>query len=251
MIEAAHALHDMAAPIMSHLFAVFLRVGGLMLIVPGFGDRLIPMRVRLMVGFALSAAVAPSVPVPDVVTPGLIAIELSVGLALGTVLRFIAAALTMAGMMAAQLTSLSQLFGNVEPSSAIGNVLNMAGLALLMATGLPLMLVEMLIRSYDVLPQGIAMPGGDVAEWVVTRAAQAFGLAFAMAAPFALAALIYNAAMGVINRAMPQLMVALVGAPAITGASAVLLFLAAPLMLTVWKATMIAVLADPIGGGLP
>ena len=57
--------------------------------------------------------------------------------------------------------------------------------------------------------------------------------------------------MGVINRAMPQLMVALVGAPAITGASAVLLFLAAPLILTVWKTTMVAVLADPIGGGMP
>ena len=50
---------------------------------------------------------------------------------------------------------------------------------------------------------------------------------------------------------MPQLMVALVGAPAITGASAILLFLAAPLMLTVWKATMIAALGDPIAGGMP
>jgi flagellar biosynthesis protein FliR len=251
MIEAALALHDAALPLLSQLFAVFLRVGGLMLVVPGFGDRLIPMRIRLVVGFALSAAIAPSVPVPAAVTPDLVAVELTVGFALGTVLRFIAAALTMAGMMAAQLTSLSQLFGNVEPSSAIGNLLNMTGLALLMASGLPMMLIEMLMRSYDVLPQGLAMPGDDVAGWVVTRASQAFGLAFAMAAPFALAALIYNAAMGVINRAMPQLMVALVGAPAITGASAVLLFLAAPLILTVWKTTMVAVLADPIGGGMP
>lgn len=251
MIEAALAFHAFAMPVVEQFLAVFLRIGGLMLVMPGLGDRMIPMRVRLMVGFALSAAIAGVIPPADALTPGLIAVELTVGLALGIALRFIAGALTMAGMMAAQLTSLSQLFGAVEPSSAIGNVLNYAGLALLMASGLPLMVIDLLVRSYDVLPQGLPMPGSDLAAWIVSRAAQAFALAFAMAAPFALAALIYNAATGVINRAMPQLMVALVGAPAITGASGVLLFLAAPLMLSVWKAAMVAVLADPIGGGLP
>lgn len=251
MIEGALALHDLALPIAGQFFAVFLRIGGLMLIVPGFGDRMIPARIRLMIAFALSVAVAPSVPVAETVTPGLIVAEVTVGVALGAVLRFIAMALTMAGMMAAQLTSLAQLFGTVEPSSAIGNVLNLAGLAILMASGLPVMLVDVLIRSYDVLPQGAFMSGGDVAAWGVSRAAQAFALAFGLAAPFALAALVYNAAMGVINRAMPQLMVALVGAPAITGASGVLLFLSAPLILSIWKTAMVAALGDPVGGGLP
>lgn len=251
MIQGALALHDLALPIFAQFFAVFLRVGGLMLVVPGFGDRMIPVRIRLMIAFALSVAVAPSVPLPDDVTPGLIAVEVTVGLALGTVLRFIAMALTMAGMMAAQLTSLAQLFGTVEPSSAMGNVLNLAGLALLMASGLPMMLVDVLIRSYDVLPQGMPMGGSDVALLGVSRAAQAFALAFGLAAPFALAALVYNAAMGVINRAMPQLMVAMVGAPAITGASGLLLFMASPLILSVWKTAMIAALGDPVAGGLP
>ncbi len=251
MIPAALALHDAIAPALAQLFAVFLRVGGVMLLMPGLGDRMIPARVRLVAAFALTVAVAPSVSLPDEVGPRFIAVETSVGIALGTVLRFIAMALTMAGMMAAQLTSLAQLFGSVEPSSAIGNVLNLAGLALLMASGLPLMLIELLIRSYDVLPQGAPMAGADLARWGIDRAGQAFALAFAMAAPFALAALVYNAAMGVINRAMPQLMVALVGAPAITWASVVLLVLSAPLLLQVWKAAMVAALGDPISGGLP
>ncbi|WP_281824926.1 flagellar biosynthetic protein FliR [Jannaschia rubra] len=248
MIEAALTLHDLAAPILAQLFAVFLRVGGMMLLLPGLGDRLIPMRVRLMAAFALSAPVAPSVPLPEATGIGLIAVEVTVGLAFGAVLRFTAGALSMAGMMAAQLTSLSQLFGGVEPSSAMGNLLNLAGLALLMASGLPLMVVDLLIRSYDVLPQGMALPAGDLAAWGVGRMAHAFALAFALAAPFALAALVYNAAMGVINRAMPQLMVAMVGAPAITWASMVLLMLAAPLMLSVWKGAMLSVLGDPMGG---
>jgi flagellar biosynthetic protein FliR len=165
-------------------------------------------------------------------------------------LRFLAQALTMAGMMAAQLTSLSHLFGGVEPSSAIGNLLNLAGLALLMAAGLPVWVLDCVLRSYDVLPMGAVMPGTDLVRWGVSRIAGAFALAFALASPFAVAALLYNLALGVINRAMPQLMVALVGAPAITFAAGVLLLLSAPLILTVWREAMLATLADPISGGL-
>ncbi|WGH80173.1 flagellar biosynthetic protein FliR [Jannaschia ovalis] len=251
MIAALLQIHDLVAPYLAQGFAVFLRVGALMLLLPGLGDRMIPVRVRLVAAFALTAAVAPSVAAPPALTAGVIAIETVTGVAFGAVLRFVAQALTMAGMMAAQYTSLAQLFGNVEPSSAIGNLLNLAGLCLLMAAGLPLMVIEMLLRSYDVVPMG-GLPGGeDMARWGVARAGQAFALAVGLAAPFALAALVYNAAMGVINRAMPQLMVALVGAPAITGASGVLLFLSAPLILSIWKTAMLAALGDPVAAGLP
>ncbi|WP_235962681.1 flagellar biosynthetic protein FliR [Jannaschia marina] len=250
MIAALSALHEVAVAQAMQVLLVFLRVGGLMLLLPGLGDRMIPTRVRLVVALALSTAIAPAVALPEAPTLGAVLAEGATGLALGAVLRFLAAALVTAGMMAAQLTSLAQLFGTVEPSSAIGNLLNLAGLALLMASGLPLMVVDLLIRSYDVLPYGGVLPGEDLVKWGVARAAQGFALAFALAAPFALAALVYNAAMGVINRAMPQLMVALVGAPAITWASMALLFLAAPFLLLTWKAAMIALLADPIGAGL-
>ncbi|MEM7709858.1 MAG: flagellar biosynthetic protein FliR [Pseudomonadota bacterium] len=250
MITGLLALHDLLAPYLTSLFAAFLRIGALMLLVPGLGDRMIPVRIRLAAAFALSAAIAPIVDMPTVLDAGTISSETVTGLALGAVLRFLAQALLMAGMMAAQLTSLSHIFGTQDPSSAMGNVLNMAGLALLMAAGLPMMLVEMLIRSYDVLPAGQWPDASDFVRWGVSRMAHAFALAVGLAAPFALVALIYNAAMGVLNRAMPQLMVALVGAPAITALSGVVLFLAAPLMLTVWKAAMVATLSDPITGAL-
>lgn len=251
MIEGLLSLHDLVAPVMASLFAAFLRIGAMMLLVPGLGDRMIPARIRLVAAFALSAAVAPAVELPTSLDAWTVASESVTGLALGAVLRFLAQALLMAGTMAAQLTSLAQLFGNQEPSSAIGNVLNLAGLALLMAVGLPMMLVEMLIRSYEVLPAGQWPDGSDFVRWGVSRLAHGFSLAVGLAAPFALVALIYNAAMGVLNRAMPQLMVALVGAPAITALSGIVLLLAAPVILTVWKTAMLAALGDPITGGLP
>lgn len=251
MIEGLLAIHAVVGPMLTGLFATFLRVGGLMLLMPGLGDRMIPARVRLVAAFALTVAVAPSVPQDVEVGAQVMLSETVTGLALGAVLRFLAQALVMAGMMAAQLTSLAQLFGSVEPSSAMGNVLNIAGLALLMAAGLPLMLVEMLIRSYEVLPLGGFPDGSDLVRWGVARIGHAFALAVGLAAPFALVALIYNAAMGVLNRAMPQLMVALVGAPAITALTGIVFLLAAPLILATWKAAMIATLGDPIGGALP
>ena len=248
MIEAALSLHQAAAAILGSFLLAFLRIGAVLALLPALGNRLLPARIRLACGFALAAAVAPTLGEPIDITPAIIATEATIGLAIGAVLRFMAQALIMAGMMAAQMTSLAQLFGTVEPSSAIGNVLNLAGLALLMAAGLPLMIVDLLIRSYEIFPIGLPPVAGDLARWGIGRVGEAFALAFGLAAPFALLAILYNLAMGILNRAMPQLMVAMVGAPAITWASALLLFLAAPLMLIVWRAAMIAAIGDPIGG---
>ena len=61
--------------------------------------------------------------------------------------------------------------------------------------------------------------------------------------------MIYNLALGIINRAMPQLMVAMVGAPAITGGALALLMLAAPVILPLWLGLLQARLADPFGIG--
>ena len=88
--------------------------------------------------------------------------------------------------------------------------------------------------------------GSAVATWGVDQAVSAFALGFTLAAPFLIAALLYNVALGIINRAMPQLMVAFVGAPAIVGLTLVMLALAAPVILLVWTGRLDQVLAAPL-----
>ena len=61
------------------------------------------------------------------------------------------------------------------------------------------------------------------------------------------ASFIYNLTLGVINRAMPQLMVAFVGAPFTTLGGLVLLLLATPIMLHHWLGALDAFLANPLG----
>jgi flagellar biosynthesis protein FliR len=77
--------------------------------------------------------------------------------------------------------------------------------------------------------------------------AEAFAFAFTLAAPFLIAALVYNVALGAINKAMPQLMVAFIGAPAITAAGILILLLAGPLILTVWGGRLDELLVSPLG----
>jgi flagellar biosynthetic protein FliR len=256
VIEGLAALLDLTEPGLAGLVLVFVRVGAVVGLLPGFGDALIPARVKLGLAVAFTLVVAPMI-APDAlaVDPArpfflLMAIEAAAGLLIGLSIRLMVIALQFAGSVAAQSTSLAQIFGagvTPDPMPAIGNILMLAGVTLAVAADLHVKASLALARSYEILPIGAAMPASDVAAWGVARVAMAFALGFSLAAPFVIAAFAYNIALGAINRAMPQLMVAFIGAPAITAAGILLLLLASPIILTFWNARFDATLADPLG----
>lgn len=234
-------------------FVVFLRVGAAMAVLPAFGEQAVPMRVRLALGLAFTAVVLPAVAegLPGEMDEGAmlrhLASETIIGLGLGLMLRLMVMALQIAGMIAAQSVSLSQMLGiaGIEPLPAIGHLMTTAGLALAAIMGLHLRVAEAFILSYQAMPAGVLPGGAEMAAWGVAGVARAFALAFSLAAPFLGAAIAYNVGLGVVSRAMPQLMVALVGAPAITLGGLALLGVALPLLLPVWMRAFAAVLADP------
>jgi flagellar biosynthesis protein FliR len=235
-------------------FLVFLRVGAAMAALPAFGEQVVPQRIRLVLALAFTAIVAPAVaaglplPADGLLRP--LATEVMAGLALGIGLRLFVLTLQTAGTMAAQSASLSQLFGGAggEPQPAMSHLFVMAGLALAVMAGLHVRIAEFLILSYDFLPPGRLIPGADLADWGLDRVSHAFTLAFSLASPFIAASVIYNIALGVINRAMPQLMVVFVGAPALTLGGLILLTLATPLLLAVWTQALYAFIAQPFAG---
>lgn len=230
-------------------FVIFLRLGSALALIPAFGERMVPARVRLVLGFAFTAIVLPSAAptLPDL-APGFWLIgEVAIGLVLGMMLRLFVICLQIAGTMAAQATSLSQLFGGTsgEPQPAVGELLTFAGLALAVHFGLHVKVAEIFIGSYTALPPGEVPDVNLIRHWGLSGIAHAFSLAFSIAAPFVIAGLIYNIALGAINRAMPQLMVAFVGAPALTLGGLVLLGVALPSGLVVWQGAFDAFLANP------
>lgn len=261
-VDLASALAPLLAPVQDMFwagFVVFLRLGTMMALLPLFGEQAVPVRIRLALAFAFTLVVAPAVAasLPDPGGPGrflaLLLGEAAAGLALGLLLRLLVIALQTAGAIAGQATSLSQLFGagpGGEPSPAMGHLLVMGGLALAAAMGLHIRLALWMVDGYALIPAGAVLDPGLMLEAGLGGVTRAFTLAVSLAVPFVAAALLYNVVLGVINRAMPQLMVTFVGAPALTFGGLVLMAIALPVLLDVWGAALEAALALP-GGDLP
>ncbi len=255
MTEAIAELTGIAQSVLFASILVFLRIGAAMALLPAFGEMMVPVRVRLALTLALAVVVGPavtdSIPIDPDFGAGakLAALEIATGLTLGFALRLFVFALQVAGTIAAQSTSLSQLLGGqvIDPQPALGAILVLGGLALATLLGLHTKIASMFIMSYATVPVGMTIPAGSLLHWAVAGVSHMFALAVVLAMPFLLASLLYNLALGVINRAMPQLMVAFVGAPAITFGALVLLALTAPILLSVWSDQLDRQISDPFG----
>lgn len=246
------ALLNLVSDPLWHGFIVFLRVAAMASLLPAFGEQAVPARVKLGVALAFTFVIAPLVPARDVPMVFdsailLCATEVLSGLAIGIGLRLFILALQTAGAIAAQSTSLSQVLGGaaVEPLPAMGYVLMLGGMALAVISGLHIKVVEFVLISYEFMPLGVFAGSSDLSAWGIGQVSRAFALAFTLAAPFVILSVLYNFALGAINKAMPQLMVAFVGAPVITLGGLFVLMLSAPAMLSVWLQAMDGFLGNP------
>ena len=233
--------------------AVFTRVSLLVFVLPGLGARGVPVRVRLFAALAVTAALAPAV-APD--TEGLhpvplLAGEAMVGAYLGLSFRLLLFVLSVSGTVIAQALSLSQVFGAAvaeEADTSVSTLLVLAGATLFLTMGLHVEAFGVLVRSYETLPAGnLAGAPAILAERLLRGFADGLALGLSLALPFVLMNLAYNALLGLLNKAMPQLMVTFVGMPAITFAGLCLLAASVTLILTVWADRGLAI----TGGLLP
>lgn len=240
------------------VFLVFLRVGASVALLPLVGEQAVPLRIKLASAVALTLILWPMVrPFYSVAADGasiaaMLGPEVVAGLLLGLCFRLFVQALQIAGTIAGSSTSLAQVFGGgvgVDPQPAIGNTLMLGALALIAMSGLHVRYVEAFLLSYDALPAGTWPRPEMVKSWSLSEVSSAFSLAFVLASPFLVAALLYNLALGVINRAMPQLMVSFVGAPALTLGGLAIGALSIPFLLAVWWSKIDLAFSDPFRFG--
>ena len=238
-------------------FGIFTRVAAVTFLLPGMGERAVPARIKLGGALALSAIVAPLVigQMPAVtITPAdtlrVIGTEVLAGTFIGISIRLLIFVIQITGTIAAQSLSVSQMFGGVaspEPEPIIATFLSLSVITLALTSGLHVKVAMALVASYDVAPFGLALPAADVAEWAANSGRAAIDMAIGLALPFLILSFIYNLSLGAINRAMPQLMVSFIGAPAITGMGIGLLMLVSPVIFHVWLQALDSVLIDPFG----
>jgi flagellar biosynthetic protein FliR len=205
-----------AFAIIGNTLWIMLRIGAMLMAMPMVGSRAVPARVRVLLGIALSVALAPILPpVPlfygfDSVTVLTIARELAVGICMGFLLRLIFEAGAMAGEMIAQSTGLAfaQMTDPLRGGSSgvIGQWFYLLFGLLFFTTNGHLAVVSLLVDSYKALPIGTALPDPHaMAALAPTLAVQIFRGALSLALPLTVAMLAINLAFGVLARAAPAL----------------------------------------------
>lgn len=250
MIAPADAALLAALPGLAfHAALILCRMGAAVMLLPGIGEAEIPpmLRMALALGlvFALLPVLSPGLPpLPDEVS-GLLALvagEILTGIWIGLLARFLAMALAQAGQVLALMIGLaSPLQGDLvlgSNATAMARMLSLATAALMLATGLYEVPLRALAESYSLLPPGGAWPGGAAAEAVARKAADSLLLAMQLAAPFVLAAIFFNAGLGLVARLAPHAQVFVIASPAQILGGLLLLLLLLPSMLDLWSRGM-------------
>lgn len=206
------------------LVLVFARVGGAIMLLPGFGEVFVSPRVRLMLALAVTLVVTPAVSEtlprePDGLFAAfvLIAGEAAVGLFIGALARMMVAALHAAGVIIGFQTSLgnAQLFDpvNAMQGSLIGSFLNVLGVFLIFAADLHHLLLLAVADSYTLFVPGQPLPLGHFSAAGVEVLGRSFVLAMQLAAPFVVMAMLFYLGLGLLARLMPQVQIFFIAIP--------------------------------------
>lgn len=203
---------------------VFARVGAMIMLMPGVGDPAIPPRIRLafslLLALVLTPVVAAGVGAPPATVGALAAAvihELIVGLMIGAIMRIFVSSLFTAGeVMSIQTTLGFAQTANpaqAQPSAALSSFLAMTGIVLVMTTDLHHLFIGAIAHSYELFPFTKPVPTQDAAALAVQTVASSFALGIQLAAPVIVFSLVFNLAVGLIGRVMPQFQIFFVSSP--------------------------------------
>lgn len=204
---------------------IFARAGSMMLLVPGLGEQTIPPRVKLTLGLLLSYLLLPLVhhalpenpqsPMDVIMVMGG---EIAVGLLIGMALRLTLTALNVAGTVIAIQSGLA-FIQTIDPTqgsqgSLVANFLSLVGLIAIFAADLHMMPIAAIRDSYVLFPPGQWPQIQDMVQTVIDTVASSFRLGIQIAAPFIVFGIVFNAALGVLARLIPQMQVTFITLPA-------------------------------------
>jgi flagellar biosynthetic protein FliR len=205
-------------------FMVFARIGGAIMLLPGYGEAYVSPRARLVLALVISLVALPMVvnripamPVRLDTFVLLLVSELAIGAFFGSVARVLLLATQSAGMIIAlQIGIANALVADpitAQQGAVPGNFLLALSLALIFVTGLDHMALKSLIGTYSVIAPGVMPPMGDVADFMSRTVADSFVLAIQLATPFFVYGIVFAVGLGLLARLMPQLQVFFVATP--------------------------------------
>lgn len=222
------------------LIFVMVRIGAAFVAAPVFGAVSVPLPVRIALSGATGVLVlavhpvAPPAQVFGLATILAVAAEALVGLAIGFILQIAFAA----PMVASEVIGTSMGIGfasaidpqNGRSTPALGQFLSVLMTLLFLSVNGHLVLVEMLVRSYTVLPPGGSWLAPDRLRDIALFGGYTFAAGLLLALPVGFLLLCLNLIVGMISRAAPSLNLFAIGLPASLAVGVVALALAMPAM---------------------
>ncbi|MBO6782394.1 MAG: flagellar type III secretion system protein FliR [Alphaproteobacteria bacterium] len=203
---------------------VFARMGAALIVLPGFGEISIPVRVRLIFALAFTFVMFPMVsgtlpPIP-VNIPELFLLlggEILIGIAIGAIARLLISMLQVGGTIIAFNAGLAsaQLF---DPSAGqqgaiTGAFLATLGITLLFVTNLHHVMLMAMVDSYVLFVPGVGFPVGDFSEMAARVVSDSFRLGLQIALPILVVGMMIYLSMGLMARLMPQMQVFFIALP--------------------------------------
>lgn len=224
---------------------VLARVGSAVLLMPGIAEAEIPPMPRMGIAAAIAIMLLEPLrpalpPVPDspLNAAAILIAEIATGLWFGWLARLPALALPIAGQMMSFLLGLSSVLvpaAGGQEQTALARLFGLAAPVLVFAAGLHRLALAALAGSYHVIPPGTLLPAGDAAETVVGGVATCFALAFRLAAPFVIASVLWQVAIGLASRLVPRLQIYVVSLPGQILGGFLLLGLVGSALLSTWS----------------
>jgi flagellar biosynthetic protein FliR len=222
------------------LIFAMVRIGAAFIAAPVFGAVIIPLQVRIVLAGAIGILVVNNAPVasPEAVfsltTILQVAQEALVGLALGFILQIAFAGPLIASealgntMGIGFATSIDPQRGASTP--ALGQFLSIVMTLLFLALDGHLILVDLVVRSYQVLPPGEAWLSAAKLQAIALFGGYAFAAGLLLALPVGFIILCLNLIVGMLSRSAPALNLFAVGLPASLATGLVALAIAFPAM---------------------
>jgi flagellar biosynthesis protein FliR len=228
-------LNFLAGDLVATVFILFCRIGGSLMLAPGFSSARIPVRARLFVALALTLSLAPAltarqnIVVSDFgVLVGDIFSELLVGAMIGLLGRLFFLALETMMMAASMQIGMSNALGapidESEPLPPIATMITTTATVLIFVSGLHWELIRGLVASYAIMPVGFLLRPEAALQAVVNDLSTAFTVALRISSPFIVYAVVVNLAIGLVNRLTPQIPVYFISGPFVIAGGVILFY---------------------------
>lgn len=215
---------SISLPQLQMFFLVFFRVGAILMTIPVFSSRSIPLLFKLGLAFAASLVLLPllklsAVPVSTSIF-GLgigLAGEILLGLVIGFSVKLIFAGIQIAGQLAGYQMGMA-ITNVMDPETSqqvplLAQFNNLVAMLVFITINAHYWFIKALMQSYHLVPPLNAHFSNSLMEQLIQLGGKMFVIAIQVGAPVIAALLITSVAFGLVARTVPQMNVFIVAMP--------------------------------------